>query len=132
MSRQQRTAAYALLGWSTDFAFNRVLAPLRGRPLLEVHTSLWMLPLYGLIQPLFEPAHDALRGRSRLVRGAVYGTGFLAVEYAGGRLLRRLRGEAPWDYSHVRFQLHSLTRLDYFPLWALAGLALERVHDRLS
>ncbi len=43
MSGWQRMAAYALLGWSTDFAFNRALAPLRGRPLLEVHTSPWML-----------------------------------------------------------------------------------------
>jgi hypothetical protein len=132
MSRPRRMAVYALLGWGVDFAYNQALAPLRGEPVLEVRTSPWMLPLYGLIQPLFEPAHDALRGRSRLLRGAVYGAGFLGVEYASGRLLRRLRGQAPWDYSHVRFQLHGLTRFDYFPLWALAGLALEHVHDRLA
>lgn len=55
-----------------------------------------MLPLYALIQPLFEPMHDALRDRVPLiVRGAVYGAGFMCMEYAGGRLLRRFRGEAP-------------------------------------
>lgn len=132
MSRLQRMAAYAFLGWSADFAFNRALAPLRGQPLLEIETSPWMLPLYALIQPLFEPAHDVLRGRPWALRGAVYGAGFIGVEYATGRLLRHLLGEAPWDYSHVRFQLHGVTRFDYFPLWALAGLALERVHDRLT
>ncbi len=74
-----------------------------------------------------------MRGRLPwLPRGAVYGVGFLGVEYASGRLLRRLLGEAPWDYSHARYQLHGLTRFDYFPLWPLAGLGLEPVHDRLA
>jgi hypothetical protein len=92
-----------------------------------------MLPLYALVQPLFEPVHDALRDRvPLLVRGGVYGAGFMCMEYAGGRLLRRFRGEAPWDYSHTRFHVHGLVRVDYFPLWAAAGLALERVHDQLA
>ena len=39
---------------------------------------------------------------------------------------------APWDYSHARRHLHGLIRLDYLPLWAGAGLALEPVHDRLT
>jgi hypothetical protein len=90
-----------------------------------------MLPLYALIQPLYEPAHDVLRTRAIPMRASAYGAGFLAVEYASGRLFRRVLGQAPWDYSHARLQLHGLTRLDYFPLWALAGLALERLHDRL-
>jgi hypothetical protein len=127
-----RFAAYAALGWCADFAFNRALARRRGQPLRAIETSLWMLPVYGLVQPLYEPAHNALRRRPWPVRGAVYGAGFLAVEYASGRLLRRLLGKAPWDYSHARYHLHGLVRADYFPLWALAGLGLERVHDRLT
>lgn len=131
MGRLSRAAVYAVVGYATDTAFNRALAPLRGERLLELHTSPWMLPLYALVQPLFEPVHDRLRGRPWPVRAATYGVGFIAVEYASGRVLRRLRGEAPWDYSHARFQLHGVTRFDYLPLWALAGLALERLHDRL-
>jgi hypothetical protein len=131
MTRARRAAVYALVGWSTDFAFNRAKALLNGERALDVHTSPWMLPLYALIQPLYEPAHDVLRTRAIPMRASAYGAGFLAVEYASGRLFRRVLGQAPWDYSHARLQLHGLTRLDYFPLWALAGLALERLHDRL-
>jgi hypothetical protein len=82
--------------------------------------------VYALARPLFEPAHDRLRHRPVVVRAAIYGAGILAVEYASGRVLRRLVGRAPWDYGEGR-----LVRLDYFPLWALFGLGLERLHDSL-
>jgi len=132
MGRLTRAATYGAVGFATDTAFNRISALLRGRPLLELHTSPWMLPLYALAQPLYEPVHSRLRGRPWPVRAAVYGAGFITVEYASGRALRRLRGEAPWDYSHARWQLHGVTRFDYFPFWALGGLTLERLHDRLT
>jgi hypothetical protein len=127
-----RAAFYAALGWSTDFAFNQLLARRRGQRVLELRTSAWNLPLYALIQPLYEPLHDALRGRAMPLRAVAYGAGFIVVEYASGRVLRRACGVAPWDYSHARLQLHGLTRFDYFPLWGAYGLALERVHDRLT
>ena len=38
-----------------------------------------MLPVYALVQPLFEPAHERLRPRPRPVRAAAYGIGFAAV-----------------------------------------------------
>ena len=91
-----------------------------------------MLPVYALIQPLFEPVHQAMRGRVPLWgRALVYGGGFHAAEYISGRLLRRLVGRAPWDYSNARWQLDGLIRFDYFPLWAATGLLTERVHDVL-
>ena len=131
MDRLRRAAVYALAGTATDLVFNRLSALAHGRPLLRLETSAWMLPVYALVQPLYEPVHDRLRLRPWPLRAGVYGAGFLAVEYASGRALRRI-GQAPWDYSHARFYIHGLTRLDYLPLWALAGLALERLHDRLS
>ena len=54
-----------------------------------------MLPVYALVQPLFEPAHEQLRPQPRAVRAAAYGLGFAAVEYASGRAFRRLLGRAP-------------------------------------
>lgn len=56
----------------------------------------------------------------------------MSVEYATGSLLRRLIGEAPWDYSDAAMQVDGLVRLDYLPLWAAAGLAAERLHDALQ
>jgi uncharacterized membrane protein len=114
--------------------FTAIVGFVRGRDRrLTGQTSLWMFPIYGLIQPLYEPLHDALRERLAAPgRGLVYSLGFLAVEYVSGRVLRAVVGEASWDYSRARYHLHGLIRLDYLPLWAGAGLALERLHDRLT
>ena len=60
------------------------------------------------------------------------GAGILAVEYASGRLLRRVVGRAPWDYGDARLAVDGLVRLDYLPLWAAFGLGLERLHDLLT
>lgn len=92
-----------------------------------------MLPVYGLLQPLFEPAHNAMRGRVPWpVRGAVYGLGFLGIEYATGSLYRSVLGEAPWDYSYATFHVNGLIRPAYLFLWAAVGLGAERVHDALT
>jgi uncharacterized membrane protein len=91
-----------------------------------------MFPIYGLIAPLYEPIHDAVRAWPLPARAAVYAAGFMLVEYAAGWLLRRLTGVCPWDYTgRARWHVHGLVRLEYAPLWALFGLALEPVHDVL-
>ena len=75
-----------------------------------------MFPVYGLVQPLFEPAYEAMRERLPApARAAAYAAGFLGVEYAVGRAFVRLRGRAPWDYSEARANIGELTRLDYAP-----------------
>lgn len=120
-----RFLVYGLAGWAVDSVF--VVAHTgRRRP-----SSLLNVPVYGLAYPLFEPVHDRLRERRLALRGALYGAGILGVEYASGRLLRRLVGYAPWDYGRTRFVVDGLARLDYLPLWAAFGLGLERLHDLL-
>jgi putative ABC transporter type IV len=124
LSGGKRALVYGMFGLTTELAFTGVM---RGRP----RTSLWVVPVYALLRPLYEPAHDALRGRPVFVRAASYGIGFLAVEYASGRVFRMVRGRAPWDYSYARYNLDGLIRPDFLPLWAMYGLVLEPVHDRL-
>jgi hypothetical protein len=119
-----RFLAYGVAGLTAELAWTG----LRERP----RTSLWMLPVYGGAQLAFEPVHDSLRARSVAERACAYGLGFTCVEYASGRALRALRGEAPWDYAHARAHLHGLIRADYIPVWACAGLAFERLHDALA
>jgi len=133
-SRLGRFAAYGLIGWCTEVVATGVHDYFRHRdPRLPSRTSLWMFPIYGLLQPLYEPLHDSLRERAPApARAAVYGVGFFAVEYATGWALRRALGDAPWDYSYARRHLNGLVRPDYFPGWAAMGLAMEAVHDRLS
>jgi hypothetical protein len=121
----QRFLVYGLLGWVIDSLYVWLHTG-RRRP-----SSLLNVSVYGLAQPLFEPVHDRMRQRPLALRGAVYGFGILGVEYASGRMLRRLRGSAPWNYGEARLGIGGLVRLDYLPVWATFGLGLERVHDAL-
>ena len=122
----KRFLVYGLAGWALDSLFVWLHTG-RRRP-----SSLLNVPVYGLAQPLFEPLHDRMRHRPPGLRAAVYGVGILGVEYASGRLLRRLLGSAPWDYGEARLGIGGgLVRLDYLPIWGLFGLGLERLHDFL-
>lgn len=126
---------YGIAGWCAEIVWTAVTERFRGRQKdwrLIGHTSLWMLPIYGLAAPLYEPVHNALRGQFFLVRGLVYMAGIWAVEYATGWLLRRLTGQCPWDYSRLRGSLGGgLIALEYAPVWFAFGLLLEPLHNAL-
>jgi uncharacterized membrane protein len=130
-----RFGIYGVLGWAVEILWTALGSTLSGRQRgwrLAGTPYLWMFPIYGLLAPLYEPAHDALRGRPRPLRALLYGIGFLSVEYLAGRLIRGLTGTCPWDYSgRARWHVHGLIRLDYAPAWAALGLLLEPVHDLL-
>jgi uncharacterized membrane protein len=129
-----RFIAYGLIGWCGEVLFTGVHDFAKVRDLrLPSRTSLWMFPIYGLMAPLYEPLHDAMRGRLPApLRGVVYAAGFFTYEYATGWLLRQILGQAPWDYAYASRHVDGLIRLDYAPLWAAAGLAMEPLHDRLT
>ena len=132
-SKAGRFAAYGLLGWCAEVFFTGIHDFMRHRDRrLPSRSSIWMFGVYGLMSPLYEPLHDAVRDRPVAVRAAAYGLGFLAVEYATGRVLRKVLGDAPWDYTYAKRHVHGLIRPDYFPIWAAAGLAMEPVHDILT
>lgn len=126
-----RLPVYAGAGFAFEVAFSALHDFVRGRR-VRLRTSPWMLPVYALLLPLFEPVHDGLRGRPLPLRASVYGAGFLAVEYGSGLVFRRMLGEAPWDYTYAKRHVNGLIRPDYFFLWALAGLLCERLHDELT
>ena len=129
-----RFVLYGLLGWSAEIVWTAATDLVRSGQRdwrLRGYTSLWMFPIYGLVAPLYEPAHDLFRSWPWVARGLLYLLGIWAVEYATGWLLRRLTGKCPWDYSHLRGHLHGLVALEYAPVWFLFGLALEPVHDFL-
>jgi hypothetical protein len=131
----ERFFVYGALGWCIEVMWT-ALAGVAGRGerdwRLTGSTYLWMFPIYGLLAPLYEPAHNALRAWPWAGRAAIYAAGFMAVELASGWLIRRLTGSCPWDYrGRARFHIGGLVRLDYAPLWALLGLGLEPVHDFL-
>ena len=125
---------YGLLGWCFEIVWTSVTEKVRGAQhdwRLAGHTYLWMFPIYGLLAPLGEPIHNALRSHVWVVRGLVYLLGIWAVEFATGWLLRKLTGKCPWDYSHLRGNVQGIIALEYAPVWFLFGLGFERVHDAL-
>jgi len=133
--RWERSVAYAVVGVATEVAFTgaRDIA-LRKGWVLQGRSYLWMFPIYGLAAFLFEPVHDAMRSRPLWQRAVVYSAGIMGVEYLAGTALRRAVGVVPWDYTgHGRFVVPGgATRLDYAPVWAVAGLGLERLHDAMG
>jgi Putative ABC-transporter type IV len=136
LSRAERALVYGTLGWAAEISFTAVresMKPATRSWRLQGQSYLWMLPIYGLSAYLFEPLHDAIRERPPWQRSAAYAAGIMAVEYATGTALRRGVGVVPWDYSgRSRWALPGgAVRLDYAPVWAGAGLLLERVHDGL-
>lgn len=131
MRASGRLPVYAVSGVAFEVAFSALHDVQRGRK-VRLRTSPWMLPVYALLLPLYEPVHDRVRDLPWPVRGSLYGAGFLAVEYASGRVFRRILGEAPWDYTYAKRHVDGLIRPDYFFLWALAGLLCEPLHDALN
>jgi len=131
--RLGRFAVYGGLGWCFEVFFTGLHDFIRTRdPALPSRTSVWMFPIYGLLQPLYEPMHEKLRDKPVAVRAAAYGVGIMAIEYATGRILRTALGKAPWDYTYAKVHIDGLVRPAYFPLWAAVGLAMEPVHDTLT
>ncbi|MBI4544839.1 MAG: hypothetical protein HY703_06575 [Gemmatimonadetes bacterium] len=126
---------YGVLGWCVEIVWTALTHPVaspRERWRLQGTTYLWMLPIYGLIAPVYEPMHDLLRPWPWALRAPVYAVGFMSLEYATGWLLRRLIGVCPWDYTdRAHWHIQGLVRLEYAPLWAGLGLLLEPVHDFL-
>ena len=132
MRRWERALVYGVVGVATEVVFTGARdSVLRRSWRLQGHSYVWMVPIYGLAAFLFEPAHDAVRSWDWWRRAAVYSVGIMGVEYGVGMGLRRTVGSVPWDYTdHSRWSLPGgATRLDYAPLWGLAGLALEHMHD---
>ena len=91
---------------------------------LRSKTSIWMFFIYGMVVFL-EPVYLLLQSFPFLLRGAVYSLCIFAGEYVTGGALKRA-GLCPWDYSHARFGVQGIIRLDYAPVWFVAGLLFER------
>lgn len=127
-----RFVLYGLGGWCGEVVWTALTEQIPQRDWrLAGHTYLWMFPIYGLIAPLYEPVHNAIRHYPWPLRALIWSLGFTAIELGSGWLIARLTGRCPWDYSRRRWAINSYIRWDYFPVWALIGLALEPAHDFL-
>lgn len=114
-----------LFGWCMEILFTAFNAFRRRDMRLKGTTSLWMFPIYGsaaLLKPLFL----LLKNCPLILRGFTYMSLIFSAEYLTGRLLTQ-RSLCPWDYSHSRYHIRKVIRLDYAPCWFVAGLLFEHL-----
>ncbi len=118
---------YGIIGWCLEVTWTGLGSLISGDYRLTSTTSLWMFPIYGLVV-CFEPFYDRLLGMPMWVRGVFYMVMIFIAEYVTGGLIRQLTGQCPWDYTGSIFSINGLIRLDYAPVWFVAGLIYERIH----
>src|SRR5437879_7879638 len=98
-----RFILYGLLGWCVELFWTAIIEKWEGKQKdwgLRGHSYLWMFPIYGLISPLFEPLHNALRSFPWFMRGTTYVLGIWAIEYITGFIIKKSTGSCRWSYSH--------------------------------
>ncbi len=114
-----------LIGWGFECFFTGICSLLRGDSKLVCTSSLWMFPIYGLAACIV-PLNKLIGTYPWFIRGLLYMIGIFLVEYLTGRLLQTFYA-CPWDYSHAKYNLSGVIRLDYAPFWFLVGLIYEKL-----
>jgi len=126
-----RFVIYGLLGWCMEVFWTGFGSLLKGDIKLTARTYIWMFFIYGLAIFL-EPIHRGMGNSNIILRGGLYTILIFIIEYSTGWALRRVLGVCPWDYSDSAFSVNGLIRLDYAPVWFMAGLLFEKVHSGLE
>lgn len=88
-------------------------------------TSLLMFPIYGCAS-IIAPLYKKIEFVPILLRGCLYTVGIFSIEFLSGSILKYF-GICPWDYSHTPFHYNGVIRLDYAPVWFVAGLLFEKI-----
>lgn len=114
-----------LTGWCIEVAFTSVGAALKKDKKLTGKSSAWMFPIYGMAAAIGEVA-PKISHWPVVARGALYGGAIMAGEYISGSILKKM-DVCPWNYGDSKYSINGIVRLDYFPLWAMAGLLYEKI-----
>lgn len=121
-----------LIGLIAEILFTGLKSLLTGSLMLSGYTFLWMFPIYGLAVFL-EPIYKLIRCSPWIVRGAIWASIILCMEYLSGWVLELTIGICPWDYSFLSsYTMDGFIRLDYFPVWFAAGLIFEKIINFLN
>ncbi|HHU73257.1 MAG TPA: hypothetical protein GXZ28_01335 [Clostridiales bacterium] len=115
-----------LCGWCMECFWTGLGSIKNGKDrTLSCHTSVWMFPIYGMAACL-SPICDKLKERGVLCRGGIYALLIFITEFITGIILKKHKA-CPWDYSKAKLNYKGVIRLDYAPLWFLAGLFFEKI-----
>jgi len=126
----KRLLIYGIIGLVLEVVFTGLTSLLNGDLRMKGFTFLVMMPIYGLSVFL-----EHLHNRSRLlpwwIRGLIYLTTIWLIEYASGVILTGVLGDCPWHYTD-KFNVNGYISLRMAPVWILAGLGFEVIHDFLD
>ncbi len=114
-----------MIGWCLEVVWTGIYSGLHHDRQLTATTSLLMFPIYGMAAWI-GPISRHMKRQSVLVRGLTYTAGIYLTEFCTGSFLKKY-GICPWDYSHCKYNMKGLVRLDYAPAWFLTGLLYEGV-----
>ena len=114
-----------MFGWCIEILYTGLRSLKKDNHTLTGHTSIWMFPIYGSAAFL-GPLSRLLKKKPVFLRGLIYMLLIFTMEHFSGKLLSKKK-LCPWDYGHSRWNIHRLIRLDYAPLWFLAGLFFEQL-----
>lgn len=117
-------------GWCLEILFTSFGSFRRRELQLMGRTSLWMFPIYGMAAFL-KPVCRLLQRLPALLRAFFYSCFIFLGEYVSGSILKKHQ-MCPWDYSGSPANIRGVIRLDYTPLWMMAGLVFEKLLTKPS
>jgi len=121
---------YGIIGWCMEILWTGFCSFLQKDYKLTANTSIWMFFIYGMAVFL-EPIIDVLVEFPFYLRGMVYVVCIYIVEYLTGKGLKKMN-ICPWDYSHSKYHISGVIRLDYAPVWFVAGFVFESIYRSIS
>lgn len=119
-----------LMGWCIEVAFTSFNAFRKKDKKLIGQTSAWMFPIYGMACAI-KYIYPKIKHWSTFSRAFFYGISIMTGEFLSGSLLTRF-DVCPWNYKGCKFAIKGLIRLDFLPLWMLAGMFYEKLLTSLD
>ncbi len=114
-----------LTGWCMEILFTAFNSFRHQQFKLMGQTSIWMFPIYSMAA-FISPVYKFIRNFPMLLRGFIYSIGFFTFEFLSGTFLKK-HNICPWDYSDAKSNIKGVIRLDFAPVWMVAGLIFERI-----
>lgn len=114
-----------LAGWCLEVFWTGSINCFHNDYSMAANTSLLMFPIYSLAA-FIKPLSKIMSDSPLIFRGTVYTLCIYLVEYTCGSILKSLN-ICPWNYSQAKYNIKGLVRLDYAPVWFIAGILFEKL-----
>lgn len=125
-----RFLIYGVFGWCMEIVWTGVGSLIKGDLTLTGWSSIWMLPIYGMLV-FIEVIHEKIRYMPVIIRGGVYTILIFVGEFVTGIFLKTILGKCPWNYGVDKYSIDGIITLKFIPVWFVLGLLFEVFHNFL-